>query len=507
MLPAPYSVRASAKSALIPATYPPRPSSAPSAPVSSSILSMMPPVVSATSDGGARRSYAAFTAPNAESISDAAAPSMSPRISSNMTPARQTNADPSWNSAISVICPASTASPYSATDVSSRPLISFSRNVGSDARSSPTTAVLAASTTPLASSSARCACHTDTLCEAAASPSPSSVSKTRASRSGSVADIVGFIESYSSAIGWVACTRASSAFRSSRFCSSAQKCPSVSSRPAAKSRRSLYAADICPSSASSMPPVRADTSEGLARRSYASFTAPNAESISDAAAPSMSPRISSNMTPARQTNADPSWNSAISVICPASTASPYSATDVSSRPLISFILNAGSDASASPTTAVLAASMTPFASSIARCACSRETSVVARVFSPSSVPSMRRSSAGSLAASVGFIESYSSAIGWVACTRASSALSSSRFSSRAQKWPSASSRPAAKSTLPRISDSTPPAPPANAAGAAAANVRTRPAIATIPAPPFTWRRPDLLLLRGVLKTGPCNTVL
>ena len=457
MLPAAYSDLASDSSVLIAEKYPPSPSSAPSAPVSPSISSIMPPVRSATRAGGARRSYASLTAPNMPSMRSAAPPSMSPRISPNMTPARQTNAEPSWNSAISVICPPSTASPYSAIDVSRRPFISFRRNVGSDARSSPTTAALAASTTSLASPSARCACHTDTLCEAAVSPRPSSVSNTRASRAGSVAAIVGFIESYSSAMGWVACTRARSAFRSSRFRSSAQKWPSVSSSPAAKSRRSPYAAMICSSSASIMPPVRAATLAGGARRSYASLTAPNMPSMRSAAPPSMSPRISPNMTPARQTNAEPSWNSAISVIWPDSTASPYSAIDVSRRPFMSFMRMSGSADSSSPTIAVLAASTTPFASSIACCASARETSVVARDFSPSSVSSMRRSRAGSLAAIVGFIESYSSAMGWVACTRASSALPSSRFCSSAQKWPSVSSKPAAKSILTRRSDSAPPA--------------------------------------------------
>ena len=509
-MPATYSVRASDKSVSIAETYPPRPASAPSAPVSSSIRSMMPPVSRATSDGAARPSYAAFTSSNAESISAAASASIEPRISPNMTPARHTNAEPSWNSAISVIRPPSTASPYSAIDVSRRPFMSFSRNLGSDARSSPTTAVRADSTTFLASSSARCASHTETLCEAADSPSPSSVSNTSASRSGSAPAIVGFIESYSSAIGWVACTRARSAFMSSRFRSSAQKCPSVSSRPAAKSRRSAYDAAICSSSASKMPPVRDATAEGSARRSYALPTASNMSSIRSAASLSMSPRISPSMTPARHTNAEPSWNSAISVIRPPSTASPYSAIDVSRRPFMSFMRKIGSDARPSPTTAVLAASMTPFASSMARCACSRETSVVARDFSPSSVPSMSLSRAGSLSTSVGFIESYSSAIGWVACTRASSALPSSRFCSSAQKCPSASSSPAAKSTLSRRSDSTAPAPFANAAGSAtvaAAIVRTRPATATLLAPALTGRRPDFRLIRGVLETRLCYTLL
>ena len=124
---------------------------------------------------------------------------------------------------------------------------------------------------------------------------------------------------------------------------------------------------------------------------------------------------------------------------------------------MSFMRKSGSDDIPSPTIEALAASTTPFASSIARCASARETSVVARDFSPSSVSSMRLSRAGSLAASVGFIESYSSAMGWVACTRASSALPSSRFCSSAQKWPSVSSSPAAKSILTRSSDSAPPA--------------------------------------------------
>ena len=471
----------------------------------------MPPVRSATLLGGARPSYAASTAANMPSILSAASPSMSPRISPNMTPARQTNAEPSWNSAISVICPPSTASPYSAIDVSSRPFISFRRNTGSDARSSPTTAVLAVSTTSLASPSARCACHTDTLCEAAVSPRPSSVSSTRASRAGSVAAIVGFIESYSSAMGWVACTRASSVFRSSRFCSSAQKWPSVSSSPAAKSKRSPYAAMICSSSASIIPPVRAATAEVSARRSYAASTAANMPSILSAASPSMSPRISPNMTPARQTNAEPSWNSAISVICPPSTASPYSAIDVSSRPFISFRRNTGSDARSSPTTAVLAVSTTSLASPSARCACHTDTLCEAAVSPrPSSVSSTRASRAGSVAAIVGFIESYSSAMGWVACTRASSALPSSRFCSSAQKWPSVSSSPAAKSTLLRRSDSTPPAPFANAAGAAkvaAATAMTSPASAAVPATPFTRRRREPVVLRGALETGPCYTAL
>ena len=388
--------------------------------------------------------------------------------------------------------------------------MSFSLNLGSDARSSPTTALLAASTMSLASPSARCACHAETLCEAADSPRPSSVSNTCASKSGSVAAIVGFIESYSSAIGCVACTRARSAFMSSRFRSSAQKCPSVSSSPAAKSSRSMYAALICSSSASSMPPVRDDTADGSALRSYAAFTSSNMPSILSAASASIEPRISPNMTPARQTNAEPSWNSAISVIRPPSTASPYSAIDVSSRPFMRFMRKIGSDDRPSPTIAVLAASTTPFASSTACCACSRETSVVALDFSPSSVPSMSLSSAGSLSTSVGFIESYSSAIGCVACTSASSALPSSRFCSSAQKWPSVSSSPAAKSTLSRSSDSTPPAPFANAAGAvavAATTARASPASAAVYAAVFTGRRPAPALIRGGLSTRSCYTVL
>ena len=170
----------------------------------------------------------------------------------------------------------------------------------------------------------------------------------------------------------------------------------------------------------------------------------------------------------------------------------------------------GSDARSSPTIAVLAASTTPFASSTACCACSRETSVVARDFRPSSVASMSLSRAGSLSTSVGFIESYSSAIGWVACTRASSALPSSRFCSSAQKCPSVSSRPAAKSTLSRSSDSTPPAPFANAAGAAAVAAtaaRASPTSAAVPVADFTRRRPALVLIRGGLKTRSCNTSL
>ena len=476
------------------AAYRPSPSSAAapaSAPVSASIVAIMPFVRAATSDGGARRSYAPFTSSNIEAISAAASPSMSPRISPKITPARQTNAEPSWNSAISVIRPPSTASPYSAIDVSRRPFISFILNAGSDASASPTTAVLAVSTTVFASSIARCASARETSADAR-SARPSSVSAISLSSAGSVDASVGFIASYSSATGCVAWTTASSALPSSRLSSSAQKWPSASSSPAARSRRSWYDSSTSASRLSIMPFVRAATSDGGARRSYAPFTSSNIEAISAAASPSMSPRISPKITPARQTNAEPSWNSAISVIRPPSTASPYSAIDVSRRPFMSFMRMSGSDASSSPTIAVLAASTTAFASSIACCASARETSVVARDFSPSSVSSMRLSSAGSLASSVGFIESYSSAIGWVACTRASSALLSSRFSSSAQKWPSVSSRPAAKSILPRSSDSTPLAPFANAAGivtVAAASVRTSPASTAVPAPAFTRRPP------------------
>ena len=177
---------------------------------------------------------------------------------------------------------------------------------------------------------------------------------------------------------------------------------------------------------------------------------------------------------------------------------------------MSFMRKIGSDDRPSPTIAVLAASTTPFASSTACCACSRETSVVALDFSPSSVPSMSLSSAGSLSTSVGFIESYSSAIGCVACTSASSALPSSRFCSSAQKWPSVSSSPAAKSTLSRSSDSTPPAPFANAAGAAAVaatTARASPVSAAVPAAVFTGRRPAPALIRGGLSTRSCYTVL
>ena len=78
--------------------------------------------------------------------------------------------------------------------------------------------------------------------------------------------------------------------------------------------------------------VRASTSEGSTRCSYAAFTAANSEAIAGASG------ISARICSALQTNAEPSWNSGMLVIAPFSTASPYSATEVSKRPRMSFSL-------------------------------------------------------------------------------------------------------------------------------------------------------------------------
>ena len=88
-------------------------------PMDSSMESVMRDVTEATSDGATRLSYAEFSWENAESM--ACAPSTSPRISSSMADALQTNAEPSWNSGMLVMVLFSTASPYSATEVSKRP--------------------------------------------------------------------------------------------------------------------------------------------------------------------------------------------------------------------------------------------------------------------------------------------------------------------------------------------------------------------------------------------------
>ena len=130
---------------------------------------------------------------------------------------------------------------------------------------------------------------------------------------------------------------------------------------------------------------------------------------------------------------------------PFSTASPYSAIDVTSRPFAKSILNAGSALSSSPTTAVRATSTTSFAASMAACAWARETPGPVSLPSCCSAACTRASSDGSAAASCGFMASYSSAIGCVAWISAESASPSSRLSSSALKWPSASSRPPAKS--------------------------------------------------------------
>ena len=117
---------------------------------------------------------------------------------------------------------------------------------------------------------------------------------------------------------------------------------------------------------------------------------------------------------ALQTNAEPSWNSGMLVMVLFSTASPYSAIEVSSRPFARSILNAGSLLSASPTTVMRAISTTSLASSMADCAWALET--LGPVLSPRlfNIRCTLSSSAGSADASCGFMESYSSAMGWVA---------------------------------------------------------------------------------------------
>ena len=216
------------------------------------------------------------------------------------------------------------------------------------------------------------------------------------------------------------------------------KWPSASSNEPAKPTFSSFTA----SSMSIRSLVADSTAAVSARRSYAAFTSPYAPDRPEAVRWS-SPSVSV-ICCALQTNAEPSWNSGMLVIAPFSTASPYSAIEVSRRPFARSILNAGSALSSAPTTVMRAISITSFASLMAACAWARETLAV-RSPSPSSIEFTRLSRAGSEAASCGFMESYNSAMGWVACIRASSALFSSRLSSSALKWPSASSNEPARS--------------------------------------------------------------
>ena len=152
------------------------------------------------------------------------------------------------------------------------------------------------------------------------------------------------------------------------------------------------------------------------------------------------------MASALHTNAEPSWNSAISVISPSETASPYSAIEVSSRVVMSMSLNSGDWLVESPITAMRASSTASLASSIAAWATALGTVVVALSLRSFRMEPNLSSRPESAAASTGFIESYSSATGWVACVMARSLSPASRLSSSALKCPRVSSRAAPNSS-------------------------------------------------------------
>ncbi len=146
--------------------------------------------------------------------------------------------------------------------------------------------------------------------------------------------------------------------------------------------------------------VADSTAAGEAVLAYAAFTASYASERPSPSEPSVIVICS-----ALQTKAEPSWNSGMLVIAPFSTASPYSAIEVSKSPFAKSILNAGSALRSDPTTAVRATSIISFAASMAACAWARDT------LEPVSRPSCcnaactRASSDGSAEASCGFMAS------------------------------------------------------------------------------------------------------